>query len=96
MADTQVLQDAVVAAEDTFAALLVTRRGNRDTMTRRDFRSYNASTRADQVQISADVESANQALRDHLNGERENVIAQVISVGTLDEGNRVKGVSPSG
>ncbi len=94
MVDTQVLSDAVVATEDAFAASLVTRRDNRESMTRRDFRAFNESTRAEQVKITADMEAANQALRDHMNSERENVQAQVISVGTLDEGNRVKGVSP--
>lgn len=96
MTDLQELQDVVVAAEDAFAALLVTRRANRLSMTRVEFKAYNDSTRDEQVQISADVESANQALRDHMNAGRADVMSQVISVGTLDEGNRVTGVGPNG
>ena len=96
MADTQPLQDAIVAAEDAFAALLVNRRSNRDSMSRKDFLAYNEATRAEQLQVTADADAANQALRDALNAERENVAAQVIKVGTLDEGNRLKGVAPDG
>ena len=66
--DTQALQDAIVVAEDAFAALLAIRRSNRDSMSPKDFRAYNESTRAEQV----------------------------ISVGTLKEGNSPGGVAPDG
>lgn len=94
MADTQELQDAVVVAEDALAALLAIRRANRESMSRNDFRAYNDSTRAEQLTATGDVNDTNQALRDHLNAARSNVQAQIISVGTLDEGNRMKGVNP--
>ena len=94
MVDTQALQDAIVVAEDAFAALLVTRRSNRESMSRKDFREYNESTRAEQLQVTADADAANQALRDALNAERSAVAEQVISVGTLKEGNSPGGVTP--
>ena len=94
--DTQGLQDAIVVAEDAFAALLATRRSNRDSMSPRDFRAYNESTRVEQLQVTGDADRANQALRDALNAERSAVAEQVISVGTLKEGNSPGGVSPDG
>lgn len=96
MADTKALQDAIVVAEDAFAALLAVRRSNRDSMSPRDFREYNESTRAEQVQVQADANAANKALRDALNAERSAVAEQVISVGTLREGNSPGGVAPDG
>ena len=96
MVDTQALQDAIVVAEDAFAALLATRRSNRDSMSPKDFREYNESTRAEQVQVQGDANRANQALRDALNAERSAVAEQVISVGTLKEGNSPGGVATDG
>ncbi len=96
MAEVQGLQDAVVAAEDVLAALLVTRRANRLVMTKVAFREYNEATRTLQVDIQKEVMNAARKLRDHLNAGRENVATQVISVGTLDEGNRITGVSLDG
>ena len=96
MTDIEVLSDALVTAENAFAASLVTRRANRDVMTKREFRAYNEETRDEQIQIQRDVSAAEKALRDHLNAGRENVATQVISVGTLDEGNRITGVSSDG
>ena len=94
--DTQALQDAIVVAEDAFAALLATRRSNRDSMSPKDFREYNEATRAEQIQVTADANKANQALRDALNAEKSAVAEQVISVGTLKESNSPEGVDSDG
>ncbi len=94
--ELQGLQDALVAAENAFAAQLVERRANRLVMTKAEFRAYNEATRTEQVDISREVSEATKALQDFLNAGREEAAAQVISVGTLHEGNRIKGASPDG
>ncbi len=94
--EVQGLQDAVVAAEDALAALLVSRRANRLVMTKAAFREYNEETRTLQVDIQKEVTNAARNLRDYLNAGREDAALHVISVGTLDEGNRAKAVSTDG
>jgi hypothetical protein len=96
MADISDLQDACVAAETAKAELLVTRRANRDSMSKRGFREYNEATRAEQIQVEADVQAANQALQDGLNEVRSDAVAQVVDVGTLNEGNQPQGVNTDG
>ena len=93
MADVAALTKAAVAADDALAALIVTRRSNRDSKTKAEFRDYNESTRAQQLQVQRDADAASKALSDSLNVDREHAAAQVISVGTLHETNRSGGVS---
>ena len=89
MADLAALKAAVDAAEAAKEALLDERRANRDSMSKKAFREYNASTRAQQKDVEADVFAADTAFNDELKVIRADAVDNAISVaiGTMGETN---------
>lgn len=91
--DIAELQQACLEAEEAKTALLALRQVNRESMTKIEFREYNESTRAEQIEIQAVVSRADQAFTEALDEVRVDAVHQVVNVGTLNEGNQAQGVS---
>ncbi len=93
MADITALQADCVAAEAAKDELVAERVSKRAKLSKYAFREYNAETHSRQVAVQAAVTAANKAFKAGLDGVRADAVAQVIDVGTLEEGNRVGAVS---
>ena len=93
MADIAALQADCVDAETAKTKLVGERRSKRDSMSKIKFRAYNAETAEEQRLVEADVTAANKAFQAALNEVRSDAVAQVVNVGTLNEGNQIGPVS---
>ncbi len=93
MADLAALKAAVDVAEAAKETLLTERRGNRDTMSPRDFRAYNDATRVQQKNVEGDVAAATTAFQDELKVIRADAVDAAISVavGTINEADTAGG-----
>ncbi len=89
MADIAALQADCVVAETAKSELLAARAEKRAKMSRAAFREYNASTRDEQLVVTAAVNAANKAFKAGLDEVRSDAVAQVVDVGTLNEGNQI-------
>lgn len=88
MAHIDELKLTLEAAEEAKANLIAERYDLRQSMGRQAFREYNEDSRAEQLQVTADVHDAIAAITIHLNNAR-----QEIYVGTLSETDSSGGVS---
>lgn len=95
MADIAALKAACDAAEAAKETLLTERRANRETMSPKAFREYNASTRAQQKDVQAAIGVADTEFQDALKVIRSDAVDAAINVavGTLHEGNEVGGAT---
>ncbi len=95
MADLAALKAAVDVAEAAKETLLIERRGNKETMSPRDFRAYNDSTRAQQKNIQAAVTDAVSAFQGELKVIRADAVDKAINVavGTLTESETAGGTN---
>ncbi len=89
MADIAALQAECVVAETAKSELLSVRAAKREEMSKSAFREYNESTRNEQLAVSAAVTAADAAFKAALDGVRSDAVAQVVDVGTLNEGNQI-------
>lgn len=87
MAHIDELKTALAAHEEVKQNLLDERQSKRDSLSRAAFQQYNEDTRAEQLQVTADVTEAIAAITAHLNNAR-----QEIMVGTISETDSAGGV----
>ncbi|KKL63655.1 hypothetical protein LCGC14_2172950 [marine sediment metagenome] len=88
LADLKVAVDTAEAAKDD---LVTERRANRETMSPRDFKAYNESTWAEQIDVEKAVTAANKAFQSAATTIRSEAIN--VAIGTLSETNTPGGTS---
>lgn len=93
MADLAALKAAVDTTEAAKAALLTERASKRAAMPKAEFKVYNFATRQKQLDIEADVKTAQTAFLDELKVIRADAVDKAIevAVGTLSESNTAGG-----
>ena len=93
--DFAALQDAVAQAEENKETLLDERRDKRFTLSKTAFLAYNKDTRAQQVEVQAELDTAETALRAAILEIRNDATAKAINVpiGTISETNTPGGAS---
>lgn len=93
--DFAALQTAVADALEAKEILLDERAANRDTMSKAAFRIYNQETRAQQLQVQAGLDTAEQALGAANLDVRNDATAKaiVVDIGTISETDTAGGVS---